>query len=65
MRPARWRVRVKRSIETYVDVQATDANGAENEALKVPGVMSVFPKSAMLVEEAERVERQQFPGVEE
>jgi hypothetical protein len=42
-----WRVRVQRLVEVYVDVEAFDALDAEAEAAKVPGVKSVFAKSAM------------------
>ena len=46
-RPSNWRVRVMRKIEAFVDVQAYSAEGAESEAAKVPGVVHVFPKSAV------------------
>lgn len=42
-----WRVRVKRSIESHVEVDAPTAVLAEEEALKVPGVLQVFSKSAI------------------
>jgi hypothetical protein len=46
MRAAIWRVRVKRAIESWVEVQAASAAEAEREAAKVPGVVSVFARSA-------------------
>ena len=46
-RPENWRVRVKSAIETWVEVPAYSAVGAEVEAAKVPGVISVFGKSAI------------------
>ena len=42
-----WRVRVQRLAEVFVDVEAGDAEEAEKEAAKVPGVKSVFAKSAL------------------
>lgn len=42
-----WRVRVKRSMEDWVEVDAPTAISAEDEALKVPGVLQVFSKSAI------------------
>ena len=51
-----WRVRVKRSIEAWVDVEAFNARDAELEAAKVPGVLSVFDKSAIRGDEAARPE---------
>lgn len=47
MRPAVWRVRVKREIEAWVDVEANSQIAAEVEARKVPGVVSVFGGSAI------------------
>lgn len=55
-RPSTWRVRVQRNAETYVDVMAYSAISAEAEAAKVPGVVSVFAKSAMRVDEAQKVQ---------
>lgn len=46
-----WRVRVKRSIETFVDVDAVTAVAAEIEAAKVPGVIQVFSRSAIRSDE--------------
>lgn len=46
-RPTQWRVRVRIAIEGWVDVDAQSAPHAESEAAKVPGVLSVFAKSAM------------------
>jgi hypothetical protein len=46
-RPSRWRVRVIRSVEAFVDVLAYSAENAESEAAKVPFVVSVFPQSAV------------------
>ncbi len=56
MRPIVWRVRVKRAIEAWVDVSAHDPAEAELEAAKVPGVLSVFGKSAIRGDEAARPE---------
>jgi len=55
-RPSTWRVRVQRSTETYVDVMAYSPASAESEALKVPGVVSVYAKSAMRIDEAQKVQ---------
>ena len=52
-----WRVRVKRSIEDWVSVQADTAMQAETEAYKVPGVVSVFGKSAIPGDKPMDVER--------
>ncbi len=41
-----WRVRVKLSVETWVDVDAPTAKIAEQEAAKLPNVISVFGLSA-------------------
>lgn len=46
-RPTIWRVRVSRCIEAFVDVSAHDDAEAEAEAAKVPGVVSVFARSAI------------------
>lgn len=46
-RPNIWRVRVKQTIEGWVEVQAYSAAEAEQEAVKVPAVLSVFPRSAI------------------
>ena len=58
-----WRVRVRRSMEVWVDVQAPTAIDAEVEAVKLPGVISVFGKSAIRGDEAARPEPP--PGVRE
>lgn len=50
MRPKPWRVRVMRRIEVFVDVEAIDAEDAERKAIAVPGVVHVFPRSAVFVE---------------
>ena len=52
-----WRVRVNRSIEAWVDVEATTAAAAEIGAAKVPGVISVFGRSAVRGDIAEMPER--------
>lgn len=62
-RPTIWRVRVKRSIEAWVDVLALTAAAAEADALKVPGVISVFGKSAIRGDQAALPEP--APGVKE
>jgi hypothetical protein len=62
-RPAQWRVRVKRSVELWVDVLAHSAIEAEAEAAKVPQVLSVFAKSAIRADEAAPPER--LAGVED
>ena len=52
-----WRVRVKRAIEDWVDVEAESAVEAEQKAIAVPGVLSVFSRSAVrgdFVAEADR-----------
>ena len=56
-RPVVWRVRVKRATESWVDVLAHDGEQAEAEAMKVPGVMQVFARSAMRGDEAAIPER--------
>ena len=42
-----WRVRVRRAIQDWVDVDAATAAEAEDKANDVPGVISVFKKSAV------------------
>jgi hypothetical protein len=42
-----WRVRVKRAVEDWIDVEASTPEQAEIEATKVPFVISVFHRSAM------------------
>ena len=43
-----WRVRVKLAVESWVEVQATTPLEAETEAYKLPNVISVFGRSAIL-----------------
>lgn len=52
-----WRVRVKLSTEVWVDVQAVTAAEAEAGAANLPGVLSVFGKSAIRGDEAALPER--------
>jgi hypothetical protein len=52
-----WRVRVKKAIEAWVDVEAPTPAQAELEAAKVIGVISVFGKSAIRGDEAAMPER--------
>ena len=47
MRPIIYRVRVRRAVEGWVDVSAHTPAQAELEAAKAPGVISVFPQSAI------------------
>lgn len=42
-----FKVRVHKLVELWVDVEASTPAEAEAEAVKVPGVVSVFAKSAM------------------
>ena len=51
-RPVPWRVRVKRSVEAWVEVQASSGPEAEVEAAKIPGVVSVFGRSAIYGDES-------------
>lgn len=62
-RPQPWRVRVRRAIETWVDVEATSGPEAESEAAKVPGVISVFGRSALRGDESAKP--LPLPGVED
>jgi hypothetical protein len=48
LRPCIYRVRVYRKIEDWVEVKAHSALEAETEAYKVPGVLNVFPRSAIM-----------------
>lgn len=57
MRATTWRVRVKRAQEAWVEVSAHTAAGAEDEAMKVLGVMQVFGRSAVRSDEAAAPER--------
>ena len=43
----RWRVRVRRAVEQWVDVKADDALQAEQLAASLPQVVSVFGRSAI------------------
>lgn len=52
-----WRVRVKRAVEVWVDVQAVTSAQAEADAVNLPGVISVFGKSAIRGDEAALPER--------
>ena len=52
-----WRVRVKKTIEDWVDVDAFTAIEAETEAYKLFGVVSVFPRSAIRTDEVKEDER--------
>ena len=56
-RPSLWRVRVNRVNEAWVEVDAYSDVEAEAKARSVPGVVSVFGRSAIRVDEPER-ERQ-------
>ena len=62
-RPTIWRVRVVRGREEWVDVLAVNAAQSEIEAGKLPGVISVFGRSAIRGDEAMVPER--LPGVED
>lgn len=43
MRKAKiWRVRVKRSVEEWVDIKADSKEQAEQEAASVPNILSVL-----------------------
>ena len=42
-----WRVRVKRAIEDWVQVESDTPLQAELDAISIPGVISVFGGSAM------------------
>jgi hypothetical protein len=61
-RPLTWRVRVRRATETWIDVEAMTAAEAEEAARGVPGVLSVFHRSAVLPRE---VGEERPPGVRE
>ena len=54
VRPKLYQVRVYRKVESWVEVKATSPIDAESEAYKVPGVVNVFPKSAIM--SSDRVE---------
>ena len=42
-----WRVRVKLAVESWVEIAADTPLIAEAEAAKLPGVISVFGRSAI------------------
>lgn len=46
-RQKRWRVRVRRAIEDWIEVQCDTPQEAEELAAVRPGVISVFGKSAI------------------
>lgn len=46
-RQKRWRVRVKRAIEDWVDIAADTPLQAEQLAATIPNVISVFGQSAI------------------
>ena len=57
MRKIVWRVRVRRAVEAWVEAEAFTAAEAEIEAVKVPGVISVFVGSALRADESAVPER--------
>ena len=57
MRKIVWRVRVRRAVEAWVDVDSFTAREAEIEATKIPGVISVFVGSALRGDETAVPER--------
>ncbi|HVX90156.1 MAG TPA: hypothetical protein VHC20_00695 [Candidatus Paceibacterota bacterium] len=58
-----WRVRVKRAVEDWVEVEAPTALAAEAAAANLPGVAFVFTQSAIRGDKPVGVLRPQ--GVEE
>lgn len=42
-----WRVRVMRAVESFVEVEAATPAAAEAAAKNLPGVISVFGRSAI------------------
>ena len=42
MKKLPWRVRVKLTLETWVDIEAPNAGIAEVEAAKLPNVISLY-----------------------
>ncbi len=44
----RWKVRVMRKIEVWVDVEAENAEQAEQDAANLPHVLQVFERSAVM-----------------
>ena len=57
-RTPQWKVRVKRAVEEWVQVEAESALDAESEAYNVPGVVSVFGQSAIRADFVPPEERQ-------
>lgn len=53
-----WRVRVRRSIECWVEVSAFTKGEAEKEAAVTPGVLSVFARSAIPADVGDDPERE-------
>jgi len=53
-----WKVRVKRAVEEWVQVEADNALLAESEAYNVPGVLSVFSQSAIRADFVKPEDRQ-------
>lgn len=47
MRKMVWRVRVRKALEDWVDVEADTPREAEEKAAVMPTVLSVFGKSAI------------------
>jgi hypothetical protein len=62
-RPKIWKVRVKRAIEEWVDVEANSPLQAELLAANIPFVISVFGGSAMRGDRP--IDRAPLVGVEE
>jgi len=62
-RPTPWRVRVIQITEGWVEVSALTGNEAEAAAQNIPGVVSVFAKSA--IPGNKLAVRQQPVGVED
>ena len=58
-----WRVRVRLSVEHWVDVEAETAGLAEAAAANLPNVLSVFGKSAVRADKL--AEAQRSEGVQE
>lgn len=57
-----WRVRVKRAVEDWVELSAESGEQAECEAAKLPGILSVFSRSAIL---GNKLAKEPFVGVED
>lgn len=45
-----WKVRVRRQIEDWIEIQAFTLAEAEKEAAGRPGVVSIFPGSTILAD---------------